>query len=245
VDGYLVRSLTSVLSPPSAPPSEGGFEWSAVAARRSLGLSALGSCLSDRTRTPADAVEEALRSAERLGVTGRTGSLGRWLVTLGPGARAATEAEAVRWTTAVLGALDWERIGTSAEIGGPDWWWECPSAPRVCLRGRAELRTRIEAGDGSSHGLVLFSVLAGWPGPTARVELAVCALAHTLATKGPAGVPRRVAGWWPQAGRSLALDVDASLLDQAVDATIQAVRAAWGLQRHAHPDSTVPARNGR
>jgi hypothetical protein len=174
-------------------------------------------------------------------------------------------AEAVSWATAVCSALDWGRIH-GAEIGGPDRWWDCPTAQAVGFRGRAEVRVPlpVAAGDGNTDGhgagdgntdghgegdadrdahrgivkaggpgLALFVVMPGWPGATGRSELGVTALAHALAAPAPGSVPVRVVGWWPQTGRSTALDVDRRLLEQAADDATGAVATA--LARHPRP----------
>ncbi len=226
LDGYLVRYLRFPASHrPGRPPWEDRFAWSGVGARRAIGLTALRSCVDDPTQTPSDAVDRALCAEVTAVSGGHPTSLGRWITSLGPGARAATRAEAISWTTAVLGGLDWAQLGPDVEIGGPDRRWECASVPHIALRGRAELRTLTPGDSPSSAGLVLLVVQSGWPGATARIELGINALAHVLAAEGPSQIPRRITGWWPQAGRSLAMEVDAALLERAGDAAVLAARA--------------------
>jgi hypothetical protein len=227
VDGYLVRSHHEAARAQAMIP--GPFEWSARGARRTLGLAAVRLCLADH-RAPADAVREVMRSTRR-GASedrDRAGSLGRWLSTLPRGARDAVLVEAVTWVTSLYCSLAWDRLGADAEVGGSDRWWNCPSAPRVGVRGRAEVRVPVGAGGPPAptsrcpdQGLALFSVMTGWPGPTSRAELGVNALAHALVPGLPA--PARIVGWWPQAGRALALSVDRTLLEQGVDTVLRVV----------------------
>jgi len=229
VDGYLVRSTGHG---PSRPPTPGPFEWSARGARRTLGLAAVRLCLADH-QAPASAVLAVMRSTLHGASDGldRSGSLGRWLSTLSPGARKAVLVEAVTWVTSLYGSLVWQRVGPHAEIGGSDHWWDCPSAPRIGIRGRAEVRVPLPApghpGGAAlvpGPGLALFSVMTGWPGPTSRAELGVTALAHALVPGSP--VPVRIVGWWPQTGRALALSVDRILLELAAETVLRVVGTA-------------------
>ena len=234
IDGYLVR--TTCHAAPRAP-EPGPFEWSARGARRTLGLAALRLCLTDH-QAPATAVPAVMRAMLRGDPDGhdRPGSLGRWLSTLSSGARNAVLVEAVTWATSLHGSLAWQRVGHHAEIGGRDRWWDCPSAPGIGIRGRAEVRVPVPArgapvGTGGTvtepdAGLALFSVMSGWPGPSSRSELGVTALAHALLPGSPA--PVRVVGWWPQTGRALALPVDRVLLDQAADTVLGVAWAVLG-----------------
>jgi hypothetical protein len=193
-----------------------GARWSVRGASRSVGLAAVGRCARGTADTPAEGVADALRGllddAAR-GLAG-SGSLGAWLARLRPGALAALRADAVTWAIRLWLALDWDRIGRGAVFDWRDQWWDCPSAP-VALRGRAEVRLR----NPGAH----LTVRGGWPGPAADIELGVSALVSTLAASAP---PLRVAGWWPECGRMLVVDVRRSLLERTVASVATAVKGA-------------------
>lgn len=217
VDGYVLGREEHASAP-------GAFRWTARAARRSVALAALGACLRGECRTPGDAVRRAVEQAAGQAGLGRSGwaSLGVWLAALPAGGRAAVEAEAVRWATTLLGALEWDRLGPALEVGGPDRWWNLPGRRWLSLRGRADVRAA--AGDRP----VLACVLPGRPGPSSRAELLLPALVDVLSEPGgPA--PARVLGWWPASGRTLVVPVDAPGLHELVGRVVaHASRAAGG-----------------
>jgi len=232
VDEYLLS--TAGAYGPTAPGSASTepFRWSARTARRSVGLAAVRACYHGIHRTPAEAVAGVLeRLAEDAGgSTGRGGSLGRWLAGLPSGARAAVQADAVTWATRLHIALDWDSLPPGTVVGGRDEWWDCPSARRIGLRGRAEVRTSTAGGDASAagpHRPVLFCLRPGVPGPTGRTELALPALVAALAS--PTGAPpARVIGWWPACGRAIVLEVDEKVLTRAAASVVGAVGARLG-----------------
>lgn len=232
VDEYLLSTADpGGLSSPGSPSTE-PFRWSARTARRSVGLAAVRACYHGIHRTPAEAVAGVLeRLAEDAGgSTGRGGSLGRWLAGLPSGARAAVQAEAVTWATRLHIALDWGSLPPGTVVGGRDEWWDCPSARRIGLRGRAEVRTSTTLdGAAGPHRPVLFCLRPGVPGPTGRTELALPALVAALAS--PAGAPpARVVGWWPACGRTIVLEVDEDVLARAAASVVGAVGAHLGAQ---------------
>ncbi|MHB1583574.1 MAG: hypothetical protein ACYCU7_05330 [Acidimicrobiales bacterium] len=239
VDEYLLSTSGADGHPPPVPPMAEPFRWSARTARRSVGLAAVRACYHGVHRTPAEAVAGVVeRLAEDAGgSTGRGGSLGRWLAGLPSGARAAVQADAVTWATRLHIALDWGSLPPGTEVGGRDEWWDCPSARRIGLRGRAEVRT--STGGGSDAGTasarpVLFCLRPGGPGPTGRTELALPALVAALGS--PTGAPpARVVGWWPSCGRAIVLEVDDQLLARAATSVVGAVgaRLGGGARRHA------------
>ncbi len=209
VDGYLRAR------PRRAGPTARGPRWSARSGGRAIGLAAVGRCARGAARTPAEGVADALGGLladETRGLAG-PGSLGEWLARLPPGGAGAVRANAVTWATRLWLALDWGAIGRGAVFDWRDQWWDCPGAP-VALRGRAEVRMR-------SVGAHL-TVRGGSPGPDAAIELGLSALVSALAASAP---PRRVAGWWPDCGRSLVVTVSRSLLERAADAVGAAVQA--------------------
>lgn len=220
VDGYLVR--TALLDPQRLAGAD-EFRWSPRTARRLLGLMGLRHCVRGTCRTPAEAVAQAVEASVADAAEGRQrpGSLGHWLTTLHPGARAVVRAEAVTWATQVHAALEWERLRRPSVVGGADQWWSLPQVAGVSVRGRAEVRAPTR-----DDGMALFVVLNGQPGPSARAELGLPALVALLSG---AVVPHRLLGWWPQSGRALVLPVDESLLlrtAEAVVLTVETVVAA-------------------
>ena len=216
VDGYLVRRAQL---PGEAFDVPGPFHWSATAAARVIGLAAVRSCVHEQGRSPVEATGLVMSRVAHEASGDAPDSLGHWLRTIRPGARAAVRATAVTWATALYTALDWPRLGPNPDVGGADRWWDCPSAPSVALRSRAEVRATVSepatAGpaDAGATGppergrsSVLFVVGNGHPGSSSADELALVALADVLAR--PLAPPAaRVVGWWPQSGRGLALTV--------------------------------------
>jgi len=220
VDAYLLRHAH--LSQDRLSRSE-QFHWSPLRARRSIGLSAVRRCISGEARTPGEAVASTaaqLISEARQDLT-RPGSLARWLAELPGGGLAAVVAEATTWATRLCGVIEWDRLVRPLTVGGPDQWWDCPGPALVGLRGRADLRvTTLPGGDVTA----LFSMIGGYPAPTARSELGLAALVAAL-SRPAVGAPTRVVGWWPDCGRALVLAVDLPLLEQTADSVVSAVQA--------------------
>jgi hypothetical protein len=201
------------------------FVWKPAFVRRSLGIAAVRACAAGRFRAPAAAVgpvaDEALEDWRRSGR--RTFHWEPWFAGLGPGGRASVLAESITWATPVWGALDWIRLGPSAELGRPDDAWVVPGTGAVRLRGRSEARIAVAGPDGRpAGGPVLLSVAGGRPGDGWRRELAFLALVAGLAF--PARpVPTRVVGLWPESGDLQAVDVDDAALSGAVDRVVDTV----------------------
>ena len=218
------------------------FRWSSTTATRALGLAAVRASLHDRgsRHSPMSSVDGVIR---RLTVRGGDvpSSLGRWLREIHPAARAAVRADAVTWATNLATALDWDRLGPRPDVGGPDRWWDCPSAPQLALRSRVEVRVDLPAGPSAvgarrSEGRAgaLFVVGNGYPSAGSGEELALVALAEVLAR--PGSRPARIVGWWPHSGRALVLTVDDGILERAVQAVLHAVEAlaaAWPMENVA------------
>lgn len=221
VDGYLLRSI-GIGNWESA--NDTPFTWSPRNARRALGLGAVRSLARHQHRTPIEAVAAEMARSIADGEAGRgtSTSLARWLAGVTPAAHAAVQAEAVTWATSLFGALDWRRFPAPPEIGR-DRWWDCPAAPHIGLRGRAEVRahSRQSAGDGAT---ALFCLMQSAPLATSRAELALAALVDVLdRPSGPA--PLRVVGWWPASGRTTILPVTHQLLESCAHAVAEAVKA--------------------
>jgi hypothetical protein len=210
VSGYSLRLLLE-----GQQSAQDSFRWSPRTARRTLGLAAVRACVAGECRTPAEAVRSvvagAVGQAERDGATPR--SLGAWLAGLPAGGRAAAQADAVTWATALFGALEWDRLPAASEVGGPDRWWDAGGG--VALRGRADLRTM--AGDRPS----LFCVGNGRPMPSSRAELLLAALVDVVRNpRAPA--PARVVGWWPASGRALSVPVSEAALSKTAALVVEA-----------------------
>jgi hypothetical protein len=242
VDPYLLRTV----HPTAELPGDGApFRWSPRTARRAIGVAAVAACVDGSVRTPAEAVVTRVAQLvedTRQGLA-RAGSLAEWLALTAGGALAAVVAEATTWATRLFGAVEWTRLDGPPSIGGPDRWWDCPGAPLVGLRGRADVRippvvgreprhrsvaTDVDPTDGSRRsGPSVLSMVGGRPGPTSRLELGLAALVDVL-SRPSAAAPGRVVGWWPDCGRALVLGVDLHLLRQTADAVVTAVGTAAG-----------------
>lgn len=234
LDGYRVaRALDQGAIDSSTP-----FCWNARTARRRLGLAAVRVCVAGRARTPTDAITRVLDDLVETGKVARSrpGSMGSWVAKLSREERTVVEAEAVTWATRLYNALEWGRLGDTT-VGPPDEWWQHRGASRVSLRGRAEVWVSPRA----ERGAALVSVVDGWPRPADRARLLLPVLVSALAR--PAGpFPRLVAGWWPDCGRALVLEVDAAALDYAAQAVVTAARLALGPARQA--DRPTPSASG-
>jgi hypothetical protein len=210
------HSLRRALLPGPARAAD-PFTWSARTARRVLGLEGVRRCVAGRSRTPSDGVAAGVADVveDHAGGQRGAGSLARWLGEIGPGGRAAVAAEAITWATALYGALDWRRLEGLVEVGPRDRWWDCPTAPGVGLRGRAEVS--VHAAGGCTTALV--TMAGGRPGATAALELGLPALVAVLAVPGPP--PARVVGLWPECGRTLVLTVDDVVLERTAAAVVE------------------------
>jgi hypothetical protein len=225
VDAYRLRnSMTG--------PNETGspFRWTPWTARRPIGVESVRACLSNPRLTPIQATHEAIaRLIRRADDDRRPDSLSGWLAGLAIGSRSVVQAEAVVWTTQLLTALDWTKLGRPV-VGG-DRSVVVGSSGQVLLRGRIEVRVRAVSGDRSfGPQPVLFSMMTGRPGPTARAELGLTALTVALDDR-PDEIPLRVVGWWPQCGRALVVPVDVALLSRTCEAVVAAVRATAPTRR--------------
>jgi hypothetical protein len=204
--------LRTSLSP--LPTVESPFTWSAVTARRGLGLAAMRLLVSGDVRTPTDGVRAAMAQALRVHRGQRpTSSMDGWLAGLGPPARAAVAAEAVTWATRLWTALDWGAL--QAPIIGQDRWWDSPHSSMLALRSRAEVRVSLPDEEGAPLGVHL--VLLGGPRrASVRDELSVVALVEALRAP-QAPPPGRVVGWWADSGRLVRVDVDGAVLQRGAD----------------------------
>lgn len=224
VDAFAIRTAADP-SRGKGGPVDSPFRWTPRRARRTVGVRAAARVVNGRVRCPAQGAEravDALVEAARRGGA-RPGSLEDWLGSAPPAVVAAVLAEATAWATHLVTAIEWGRVGGSAEVGGPDRWWDLGGRPSVGLRGRVDVRLT-----GPRPQQSLLTVVNGRPGPASRTELGLAALVDVL--RRPAGpVPARVVGWWPECGRALVLDVGEELLTSTAAAVLAAVRGT--LQR--------------
>jgi hypothetical protein len=230
VDAFAIRTAGD---PPRGEgrPEDSPFRWTPRRARRTVGVRAAARVVHGRVRCPAQGAEGAVAAlvedARRGGA--RPGSLGEWLGTAPPAVVGAVLAESTAWATHLVTAIEWDRVGGSVEVGGPDRWWDLGGRPTIGLRGRVDVRlsgptSRTPGSDRQS----LLTLVNGRPGPASRIELGLAALVDVLRhPSGPA--PARVVGWWPECGRALVLDVGEELLTSTAAAALVAVRSA--LQR--------------
>jgi len=225
VDTYRLRNSMTGKNEADSP-----FRWTPWTARRPIGVESVRACLSNPRLTPVQATHEAIaRLIRRADDERRPDSLSGWLASLAIGGRAVVQAEAVVWTTQLLTALDWTKLGRPA-VGG-DRSVVVGSSGHVLLRGRIEVLARALSGDGSfGPQPVLFSMMTGRPGPTARAELGLTALTVTLDDR-HSEIPLRVIGWWPQCGRALVVPVDVALLSRTCEAVVATVRATAPTRR--------------
>lgn len=222
LDGFRLRA--ALRRPESLARPEDAFSASPARCRRSVGLAAVERCLRRRAAGPSQAVASVLADGAEDAAGGTGGEAPRapwwapWYAGLAPGARAVVAAEATTWATQLWTSLDWRRLPAPVVVGGPDDWWSLPGR-RISLRGRSEVRVRLE---GRSVLVVVGSAL---PDAASRSELLFASLVPALA--GAAGsAPGRVVGLWPAAGQVRVVPVDASALQEALD-VVASVAAIW------------------
>ena len=233
------RSHPEALGRPEEP-----FAWKPVFVRRSLGLAAVRSCAEGRFALPSAAVgpvaDQAVEEWERTGQ--RTFHWEPWFAGLGVGGRAVVLAEAAAWATSLWAAFDWTTLNSQVRIGGMDDLWTCPAPRTVRLKGRSEVRTRLDmvvdgrriaGSDGGPSALV--SVSGGVPSEGWREDLAYLALVAGLrAPDRP--VPARVVGLWPDAAEERTVEIDEAALDGAVDRVVATVAMTAAAARSTSDD---------
>ena len=209
--------VREALGPPDGVTPRTPFAWSALTARRALGLAGLRALLTGAVRSPVDgvisAVDDAIRAAHRGENT--ASPMDRWLAGLSPAGRAAVQAGAVTWATRLWCALDWSAFEEPPTIGR-DHWWDSPHSSLLALRSRAEVRS--VARDPAGSPLSVHLVVVGGPRRTTiRSELSVAAMVEVLCS--PRSLPPgRMVGWWPDSGHLVTLEIDRRALDDGVAA---------------------------
>ncbi len=213
------RSPTDLLGP---------FEWSPDAARRPIGLEVVRAWVAGTSSLSAATADVIERIASRRRSHAREAkdadaTLSFWLRSLPAGARGVVQAEALRWATHLITALDWPAITQRPVTIG---YSEVVTEPRsnVVIAGRADLRVQLDRGTTEGRGdlsaAAFFVMGGGHPTSSSPLELGLVAVASALARRDP--VPTRVVGWWPECGRALVVGID----DELVSSTIGAVASA-------------------
>lgn len=236
VGAYQLRGAQ--LSPCAGPPVP--FRWSALTARRVLGLAAVRAGVEGSARTPADAVALVMDEPHRHAGVGRAGagSCRDWLGSLSRPARALVQAEATTWATHLWTSVEWRRLDPSPIVGPPDRWWELRREARISVRGRADVRFGSPGGP-----TTLLTVLAGVPGGTSRMELLLAALVDAL-RDGPERCPSRVVGWWPDCGKAWIVPVHEGGLVACAGEVVRAVEGALSTGSPSAPPSEPPPAPG-
>ena len=199
------------------------FAWSALTARRSIGVAAVRLLLGGTARSPLEAVRCRMAESSRWAQDGSSSAtqLDRWIDGLSPAGRAAVGAEAVTWATRLWCALDWSSF-PSAPVVGRDHWWDSPHSALLALRGRADVRSA------NAHLVVLSGPRRG----SVRAELALVTLVEALRLQGE-DVPGRVIGWWPDSGHLVRVDPEPAVLTLGTEAVELALGGAGTSLRSA------------
>jgi len=204
------------------------FSWTPDRARRQVGRQAFQVALAGGmppAAATAVVVDQMAREAggER---DGWSGSLPAWLAGLPPGARGVVQAEACSWATELWDLVDWPHLQSGLASRG---WrvaaqhgkdrWRFRGSPRVTMESQTDIRVVAapgSAGAGSAAARQLGAIVLverSYREATAADDLAFAALVSAL-SRGK--VPRKVLGYWPQAGVTLMVDVNRQLLLDAV-----------------------------
>ncbi len=184
------------------------FEWTAPFAARSLGLPAVSWMVRSARPDVVEAIEVAVAEA-----TSEGKSLGLWLSTLDPPARAAVVAAAMSWASRAWLSVPWREIGRMRFNFGPIWHRPLGFDTNVILRGRPDALVLVRGARAQERILVT----VGWPD---RVVTRLDALVVCLDGR---RAPLRVVTVHPASGRIERVDVDHALLAQAVDDVVDAI----------------------
>jgi hypothetical protein len=214
---------TALRSDTDDPGHDDPFAWTALTARRSVGVAAVRLLVAGTARSPLQAVRSHMAESSALvrGGSSAASQLDRWIDSLSPAGRAAVGAEAVTWATRLWCALDWPLFPAPPVIGR-DHWWDSPHSALLALRGRADVRT--------AHAHLV--VLSGPRRGSVRAELSLVTLVESLRLRGD-GRPGRVVGWWPDSGHLVrvepepaALTLGAEAVELAIGGTGSSLRSA-------------------
>lgn len=209
-----------ILAAQDGPLVERPFQWSPLHARRVLGMAAAKRVISGGSASPLGGVRaeisSVLRRAEQRGAS--PSSLATWLAEAPRGVRGAVLGQAANYATDLVTMLDWARLGERAKVGGPDPVWAVPGAPWASLRGRRDVEVALDPVRGTR---ALICMRSKAPNHDSADDLRIVALVDALThVNGP--MATRVVGVWPEAGRSISLEVDGTDLDRAIALTSRA-----------------------
>jgi hypothetical protein len=214
---------TAFRSDTDDPGHDDPFTWTALTARRSIGVAAVRLLVAGTARSPLEAVRSRLAESSRWvrGGSSSASQLDRWVDSLSPAGRAAVGAEAVTWATRLWCALDWSLFPTPPVVGR-DHWWDSPHSALLALRGRADVRTA------DSHLVVLSGPRRG----SVRAELSLVTLVESLRLRGD-DRPGRVVGWWPDSGHLVRVEPEPAALTLGAEAAELAIGGAGTSLRSA------------
>ncbi len=216
VTDHEVRTALTADVDVDAPDHDDPFAWTALTARRSVGVAAVRLLTGGTARSPLEAVRSRLAESSRWVRDGSSSAsqLDHWVDGLSSAGRAAVGAEAVTWATRLWCALDWSSFPSTPVIGR-DHWWDSPHSALLALRGRADVRTT------TAHLVVLSGPRRG----SVRAELALVTLVESLRLRGD-DVPGRVVGWWPDSGHLVRVEPEPAALALGAEAVELALGGA-------------------
>jgi len=204
VDAYRLQLALS--SPERLTDLQNRFEPTPASARRSVGISAVASCLREASLAPAAAVERMLAAATREVSAGGRAWWEDWYTRLPRAAQYVVQAEATTWATQLFESLEWWRFEPPARIGADLRW--------VSGRSEIDLRAKVDVRVSTGERPVFFVVQTGIAPREWTAALALPALVAALA-QGHQAVPARVVGYWPASGQVRILPIEPGTLERA------------------------------
>jgi hypothetical protein len=216
---------TALRSDTDNPGHDDPFTWTALTARRSIGVAAVRLLAAGTARSPLEAVRSRLAESSRWVRDGSSSAsqLDRWVDSLSPAGRAVVGAEAVTWATRLWCALDWT-VFPAPPVVGRDHWWDSPHSALLALRGRADVRTAD----------VHLVVLSGPRRGSVRAELSLVTLVESLRLRDQ-DRPGRVVGWWPDSGHLVRVEPEPAALTLGADAVELAIGGTATSLRSGRP----------
>ncbi|MEI6700846.1 MAG: hypothetical protein WCL38_03715 [Actinomycetota bacterium] len=188
------------------------FAWTPQLTKRTIGLSAVRSCVWGLAKTPAEAVALELARFDRRVADGReqTGSLAMYLANAPRGVRGTAMALATTYATELWCGLDWNGFPLHPTIGAQDDVVPLRTAG-LLLRGRADVKTQVAFSDGDGTAETRLLILPGSMSQSTALVLGSSALTAVLS--GESGLaPARMVGWFPTSGQAVVLPIDRSIL---------------------------------
>ncbi len=191
------------------------FAWTPQLTKRTLGLSAVRSCVWGLAKTPAEAVALEVARFDRRAADGReqTGSLAMYFANAPRGVRGTAMALATTYATELWCGLDWNGFPLHPTIGAQDDVYPLRSAG-LLLRGRADVKAQVAVAQESRTAEARLLILPGSISQSTALVLGSSALAAVLSADGGLA-PVRVVGWYPSSGQAVVLPIDRSILTRA------------------------------